>query len=273
MVEGLRTLGITDSSVVVVHSSLRSFGSVDGGAATIAEALVTACGTVVVPSGTWDSTGVPAPPGSERPNNAARAAQNWPEFDVALDRATAFDPDLPIDKELGAIPEALRVGFEHVRGTHPLFSFQAVGPQATNVIAGERLDWPLGPIEVVADLDGVVLLLGVDHTVNTAIHLAEQRLGRSRFYRYAKLDAGVWMELPNIPGQSHRFDDLEPALRPRTRSVPIGDCTARVVKIQDVLRTATEAILSNPRALLCDDPECRCGAALAQRIAAMDSTS
>ena len=55
-------------------------------------------------------------------------------------------------------------------------------------------------------LGGAVLLRDVDHTFNTTIHLAEQRLGRSCFYRYAKLDDGVWMALPNIPGQSHRFD-------------------------------------------------------------------
>ena len=267
MVEGLRALGITHSSIVVVHSSLRSFGSVDGGAAAIAEALLAACGTVVVPSGTWDLAGVLAPPGSERPNNAARAARSWAEFDAAVDRATAFSPASPIDKELGAIPEALRIGFEHVRGRHPLFSFLAVGQHAAEVIAGERLDWPLGPIEVVEELDGDVLLLGVSHTVNTAIHLAEQRLGRSRFYRHAKVADGVWMELPNIPGQSHRFDDLEPALRDFTTRAQIGDCSARLVKVRDVLRTATEVILRDPSALLCDDGECRCGAALAQRLA------
>jgi aminoglycoside 3-N-acetyltransferase len=80
-----------------------------------------------------------------------------------------------------------------------------------------------------------VLLLGVSHTSNTTIHLAEQYLGRSRFYRYAKSADGLWAELPNIPGASHEFDAIE----------------------------------ADPAGLLCtNDPTCRCAAALQQRMAA-----
>lgn len=150
----------------------------------------------------------------------------------------------------------------------PALSFLAVGLHADEVIGGERLDWPLGSIDAVASLDGDVLLLGVGHTVNTAIRLAEQRLGRSRFYRYAKLQPGVWAELPNVPGQSHRFDDLEPMLRSHTKETLIGDCPARLVKVRDVLYHATVAISTDAAALLCNDDECRCGAARRQRGAA-----
>lgn len=201
IVWGLRGLELGRDSTVVVHASLRSFGVVEGGANTVARGLAAVCGTVVMPSGTWDLTGVPAPPGSERPNNAALSTDSWDEFDVAVDRAVPFSRGLPVDRELGAIAEAMRVSHEHVRGEHPLFSFLAVGAHATEVIAAERLDCPLGPIDAAASLDGEVLLLGVDHTVNTAIHLAEQRLGRSRFYRYAKIADCIWAEFPNTPGR------------------------------------------------------------------------
>lgn len=158
---GLRGLGLGSESVVVVHSSLRSFGRVEGGAAAVAKALVSVCGTVVAPSWTWDRTGIRAPPGSIRPDNAALAAATWEEFDAALDRAVPFSDDLPIDKELGAIPEALRLNFTHVRGRHPLLSFLAIGTHAKEVIHAERLDWPLGSLEAMAQVDGEVLLLGV----------------------------------------------------------------------------------------------------------------
>lgn len=269
LVAGLGALGLDGRSVVIVHSSLRSFGLVDGGAGTVAEALASTCGTVVVPSGTWELTGVPAPPGLQRADNAARHAESWEHFDAVLAQAVPFSADLPIDKELGAVPEALRLRFDHVRGQHPLFSFLATGRHADDVVAGARPDWPLGPIEAVADLDGDVLLLGVGHRTNTAIHLAEQRLGRSRFRRYAKLQAGVWGELPNVPGQSHRFDDLEPALRYLTTETRIGNCRARLVKVRDVLEQATLAISRDPGALLCDEDECRCGAARRQREAVL----
>jgi aminoglycoside 3-N-acetyltransferase len=128
-------------------------------------------------------------------------------------------------------------------------------------------------LEVLAEREGDVLLLGVSHTSSTAIHLAEQRLGRSRFYRYAKVTDQVWMELPNIPGQSHRFDEIEPHCRAATQEVMIGLCRARRIPIRQVLATAQPLILANPSALLCDDPQCRCFAALQQRLETLSRES
>lgn len=254
---------------MLVHSSLRSFGHVVGGAATVARALVATGATVVVPSGTWDHAGVRPPPGLVRENNAATPAPTWSDFEAAL--ARPFSQDLPIDTALGAIPEALRRGFEHRRGAHPLFSFLAVGPHAGEVIAAATLDWPLGAIEIVTDLGGHVLLLGVDHTTNTTIHLAEQRLGRSRFFRYAKVAEGVWMELPNVPGESHCFNELEPLVGGATRRTMIGRCEAQLVPAVSVLEGATALIARDPGALLCRDVACRCVAARLQREAVVGS--
>ncbi len=267
IVQGLRALDLDGTSAVIVHSSLRSFGPVEGGAFTVCKALVAVCGTVLLPAASWDLTGVPAPPGLMRPHNAAPAAASWAEFDAAVAQAVPYAPDLPIDRELGIISETMRLSFEHRRSAHPLFSYLAVGRHADELISAQRLDWPLGPIEALAAIGGNVLLLGVTHTSNTAIHLAEQRLGRSRFYRYAKADRGVWMELPNIPGESHRFDEMEMDVARVTREVRIGSCRARRMAVADVLAAAERRILHDPAALLCADPECRCGAALQQRLA------
>lgn len=264
--QGLRALGLSERSTVVVHSSLRSFGHVDGGANAVADALVAVCRNVVVPSGTWDDhCGIPAPPALERPNNSAAVTNTWEEFDAALEAAVPFSPDLPIDKHLGAIPEALRTSHAHSRSTHPLIGFLAVGKDAREITAQGRLDWPLGPLEVVEALDGFILLLGVGHTANTTIHLAEQRLGRSRFYRYAKAADGVWMELPNVPGQSHRFGDIDVLLEADTRTTEIGRCRARTMRSRRLVEVATGALEAEVGALLCEDDECRCGAARRQR--------
>jgi aminoglycoside 3-N-acetyltransferase len=269
IVAGLRALGLDQDSSVVVHSSLRSFGRVEGGAPAVCRALLSVCGTVLLPAGSWHLTGVPAPPGLIRPNNAVLVAESWDEFDTALARAVPFTPESPIDRELGVIPETMRLTVAHARSMHPLLSYIAVGQHAETLVRAQRLDWPLGPLEALAALDGNVLLLGVTQTTNTTIHLAEQRLGRSRFFRYAKAAPGVWMELPNIPGQSHRFDDLAPALAGQTNKVLIGTCLAQRIAIQSALDVATRAIRIDPAALLCDDPECRCGAALQQRLASI----
>lgn len=267
IVDGLRALGLTHESAVLVHASLRSFGRVDGGADAVCDALTEVCGTVLVPSGTWDLTGVPAPPNLIRPNNAVHTAEDWQGFDEALAKAVPFSPDLPIDRGFGIVPETLRRNHPHVRSTQPLFGFLATGEHADQLITDVRDDWSLGPIAALAELDGDVLLLGVDHTVNTTIHLAEQRLGRSRFFRYAKVGEGIWAELPNIPGESHRFDEIEPELKPVTAETRIGDCRARRIRVADVLATTERLITADPKALLCDDdPACRCAAALQQRL-------
>jgi aminoglycoside 3-N-acetyltransferase len=268
IVQGLRALGLDESRSVLVHASLRSFGRVDGGAETVCRALVEVCGTVMMVAGSWELTGLPAPPGLVRPRNAYYQADSWETFDEALSEAATFTPDLPVDRWLGRIAETMRLRLPHRRGDHPLFSFLAVGTRAGRLIEAQRLDWPLGPIDALAELDGDVVLLGVDHTANTAIHLAEQRLGRSRFYRYAKAAPGVWMELPNISGESHHFDEIEPELRPATTEVQIGACRARRIPVRDVLAGTERLILANPAALLCDDQDCaRCAAALQQRLA------
>lgn len=76
------------------------------------------------------------------------------------------------------------------------------------------------------------------------------------------------MELPNIPGDSHRFDAIEPHLRPHTHRVAIGAARVRRVPVAAVLDTATALIEADPAALLCtDDPMCRCAGALQQRLA------
>jgi aminoglycoside 3-N-acetyltransferase len=265
---GLRALGLDETSAVIVHASLRSFGRVEGGARAVCEALLETCGTVLMPAFSWDLTGVPAPPGLERPANAAPVALSWAEFESALARAVPFSDDLPIDREIGLIPETLRRELPHHRSRHPLISFIAAGRHAAALIGAARLDWPLGPIEALAGLGGDVLLLGVGHTSDTTIHLAEQRLGCARFYRYAKLDQGVWAELPNIPGCSDGFDRIEPALAARTREVAIGACRARRVAVADVLATATRLIEADPTALHCSRSGCgRCPAAVEQRLA------
>ena len=264
---GLRRLGLNGSSSVIVHASLRSFGHVDGGADAVCRALIGTCGTVMMLAGSGDLTRVPAPPGLVRPRNAYYTAESWESFDEALANAVSFSVGLPVDRWLGRIAESLRQGFPHERGAHPFLSFLAVGTHARRLVAAQRLDWPLGPIQELADLGGHVLLLGVSHTSNTTIHVAEQQLGRSLFYRYAKAAPGVWMELPNISGDSDSFDEIESELAPVTAETPIGRCRARLVAVQDVLAAATRLIESDPSALLCEKEDCRCSATLQQRLA------
>lgn len=267
---GLARLGLAPDAVVMVHSSLSSFGHIVGGARAVVEALRQACGTVVMLASSWELTSTVAPPGLIRPNNAYFNADSWAEFDAEVAKATPYRANLPVDRWVGRVPHALVHEFPSVRGIHPLLSFAAIGEYEREVIGAQTLTDPLGPLRVVHRLDGYVLQLGVTHTTNTTMHLAEQMLGRSLFYRYARGADGLWVELPNISGESHEFDRIEPYLAPVTKSVRIGDCPARLLRVADVLDTTKRLIEADPGALLCDDAECRCGAAYRQRLAYME---
>lgn len=269
--EGLGALGLDGSSAVIVHSSLSSFGRVEGRALTVCRALMATCGTVLMPAFTWGATNVCPPPGPSRPLNAAEPAPSWEAFDETLAQAAPFSEDLAIDKGIGLIPETMRRELSCLRSKHPKVSFIAAGRHAEKLVGAQRLDHPLGPIEALAELDGDVLLLGVGHSRNTTIHLAEQRLGRSRFYRYAKIAPGAWVELPNLPGCSEGFDAIESHLAGATQEAVIGECHAHRIPVADVLEVAERLIVADPGALLCDREGCgRCEAALRQRLAWME---
>lgn len=265
--DGLRQLGLGRSSDVLVHSSLRSFGYVDGGAEAVCQALVDTCRTVLMPGWTFDLTAIAPPPGLERPHNAYPPADDWATFDASVAKATAYRDDLPVDRWLGRISDVLQTSFAPLRSSHPLMAWLAVGERAAEVLAAQRHDRPLGPIEA---LGGDVLLLGVGHTSNTTIHVAEQHLGRSRFFRYAKIGDGSWAEFPNISGSSEHFDLIEPLLRPATTEVMIGSCRARRIPIAAVLAATRQLVLDDPAAMLCtDEHDTRCAAAIQQRLLAM----
>ena len=90
IVEGLRKLGVKPGNGLVVHSSLRSFGQVNGGAETVIEALmdvVTAEGTILMPSFNHDEPFREGGPGIHDPettptSNGAIPDRFWRRADV-----------------------------------------------------------------------------------------------------------------------------------------------------------------------------------------------
>jgi aminoglycoside 3-N-acetyltransferase len=98
IIAGLQQFGLPADAVVMVHSSLSSFGHVAGGARTVVDALRQVCGTVVMLAGSGDLTRLHAPPGLIRPNNAYFNASSWAEFDEAVAKATPYRPNLPVDR-------------------------------------------------------------------------------------------------------------------------------------------------------------------------------
>jgi aminoglycoside 3-N-acetyltransferase len=173
----LRALGLGGGDVVLVHSSLSALGWVSGGVQAAAQALldaVTPGGTVVVPT---QSGGLSDPAEWRNPP----VPEAW--VDAVRDSMPAYDPDRTPTRGMGAIAELLRTWPGAIRSAHPNVSFAAIGPAAERIVASHELANSLGensPLARLYDLDAFVLLLGVDHSSNTSLHLAEYRSGRGQ---------------------------------------------------------------------------------------------
>jgi len=163
---------------------------------------------------------------------------------------------MPVDKSLGVIAEMLRQHSDARRSIHPIYSF--AGVNADDAIFAQTLEDPFAPIEILTRADGWVLLIGVDHTVNTSIHYGEQLSGRRQFTRWALTYNGI-VACPRWPGCSNGFEKISPHLAWFTQDIRIGSALVQAISLQSVVAVVQELIAEDPLALLCDREDCeRC---------------
>jgi len=245
---GLRDLRLGDAPVIV-HSSLKSFGPVDGGVETLLDAMTKVFVTIVVPTFTYKTMLTPRTgPGNNAITYGTGTDQNR--------MAEFFTPRMPADRLMGILPETLRKHPHANRSSHPIQSF--AGINAEKILAAQTLPDPLGPLGVLEEQDGWVLLLGVDHTVNTSIHFAEKLAGRRQFVRWALTPKGV-VECPGFPGDSAGFQAIGPDIEKFTRRVQIGNAPVQAVPLKMLFRVVIARIKKDPLALLCQQENCeRC---------------
>lgn len=234
------SLGIGSGDYVVVHSALRSLGSVEGGADAVIDALL-ACigprGLLVMPTFTY--------------------------YDDPYDPAAT-------PSRTGALTEALRKRPDAVRSLHPTHSVVAIGQAAAAICDGHHRVPGLGPdspLDRAAKEGGTVLLLGVKHDSNSTVHVGEA------YARAPYLDVPFNPEWPTRihveplggkvqvlgpPGCSRAFGAVEAGLRRRgaIRDGRIGRAVVQRMPGQAVIDSAVELLRENPGVLLCSDPAC-----------------
>jgi len=245
-VAGFRTLGLGKHSRVIVHASLSAFGEVAGGPETMLGAIVSSFQTVIVPTFTTRCM-VIAPDGPE--HNAITPQ----EEQLDNSKAEFFVPEMPADRAMGRVAEALRTQPQAQRSMHPLLSF--AGIHAEPFLEAQTLDDPWGLIGALADADGDLLLMGVDHRSDVSLHYAEQRAGRRQFVRWALTPGGI-VACPGWSGCRDGFGAISQRLGGLAGRVQVGAGWIETVPLRDLINLAVGWIREDPQALLCSRPSC-----------------
>jgi len=174
LVAGLSQIGLTDGDVLMVHSSYKSLGGVDGGAETVIDALreiVGTQGTVLFPTFNF---------------------QSWTEthyFDI---RETY--------SKMGVITELARLRPNAVRTPHPIYSFAVLGAQKDEFVdcSDPEAYGHNSVFGLFHKLNGMMLSIGLHfNDTFSMIHYVEYHTGCD--YRRNKNSSGIYVDLDGLP--------------------------------------------------------------------------
>ncbi|MCE0558887.1 AAC(3) family N-acetyltransferase [Motilimonas sp. E26] len=242
-----------------IHGSIKSFGHLEGGAASLFDPLIAADCTLIMPSFTYSPLANP-PSSWQFAGNGHRGEWDFftPEpFDVQGN---------DIEPSMGALPKALLHYPNRERSQHPINSFVGVGPHAAEILQRQTLQNVYGLYE--NQPQAWVLTLGVDLTSVTPIHYGEQLSGRELFQRWAQQinphTGQVETVLAAIGSCSNGFNNLAPVLAPIAREYTVGASLWTLYPLEPLVKRCKRAISAQQSITHCPDRNCiRCQDAIA----------
>ncbi|WP_018883758.1 AAC(3) family N-acetyltransferase [Paenibacillus massiliensis] len=244
LVKQLEQLGIDSQGTLLVHSSLKSMGPVEGGADTVLDAYTAYMkdGLLVLPTHTWSYI-------------------------------KADNPRFYVDQSpscIGILPELFRNRPGVVRSWHPTHSVAALGQDAVEFTKDDHLfDTPCARGSAwgkLLDRKATILLVGVDLRRNTFIHGVEEwadipgRLTDVHEMLYTVLPDGT--EIP-VPSRRHwglswseHFWKVDEVLESTgaMRKGQLGDAVVRVCDAAAVAKVITEMLADKPELFSDNNP-------------------
>ena len=148
----IKQMGILPTDTVLIHTSMRAIGEVEGGADGVIDAFrdYLTEGLFLVPTHTWSVV-----------------TENQPVYDVRS--------SVP---NIGALPRAAAARTDGVRSLHPTHSMWGIGKDAAAYLKNEEnAATPSAPgfaWERLYTRNTKILLIGVNNTKNTFIHSVEE---------------------------------------------------------------------------------------------------
>ena len=239
----LRSMGLTEGDSVIVHSSFRSLKPFDDGPREVVDAIL----NVIGPNGNL----------------------MLPTFNYSSPPPEPYYDPRETPCRTGAIAELGRQRADAVRSLHPTHSVAVIGPEATALTEGHlhtRTFGPGCPVDRLARCGGKVLLLGMDHTTNSMIHVAEEhaqipkppRADPTQRFRVRKPDGSFIDHL--LDSSTSCSLGFETAARvAQTTRTDLGNCVLQLMNGQTLIDDLVNLLHEQPTALLCDRPDChRC---------------
>ncbi len=163
IIKGLREIGVNEGDILFVHSSLSSFGYVEGGAETVINALMKVLG-----------------------EGGTLAMPSFPVFEPHGEYGLVYNNDVVFDvrespSRMGKITDVFWRYPGVKRSLHPTHSVACWGHRRDWLLEGhERCLCSCGkdtPFHKLCQARGKILLMGVTHESNTTIHTIEDTNG------------------------------------------------------------------------------------------------
>lgn len=224
IVSGLKKLGLKKGDIVLVHSSLSSLGKVEGGPETVIQALLETVG------------------------KKGTVMMPYP-----LGKAT-------IAKVFSSMPGVFK-------SIHPTHSVSAMGAKARYLTKDhDKMETACGkgtPFGKLVDLNGYILLIGVDQDRNTTLHTAEDYADLPylsvKEFKYVD-ENGVEKTLvqKRFPGPHRNFIGMDRVfLEKKIMKIGrIGNAMVRLIDAKKMVKLCLEILKKNPAAFLCENPNC-----------------
>lgn len=239
LVGQLHAIGAEPEMTLVVHTSFRAVGPIEGGPDQLIAALTDAIG----PSGTLV---MPTMTGSRR--------------------LETFNPAVTPTRGMGIVAETFWRQPGVLRSSHPTSSFAARGPLAAEIAASGPVmpvHGPDSPIGRIHAHGGWALLIGVGQDSNTTIHLAEQMAGVPyRIRKWTTVLVGGRPQRVDFDETDHccrNFDLVDGWLEERglLRRGNVGQADTRLMRLSDVIGVTLPMLQADPLRFLCQ-PDAGC---------------
>ena len=150
----LKSMGLKGDETILIHSSMKAIGAVDGGADTVLDAWMEYFkdGLLLLPTHTWKTVNADNP---------------------------VYNP-YTTPSCVGLLTNMFMKRDGVIRSLHPTHSMSGYGKNAAEYLAGEEYNntpcTPGGCYDRLKEVGGKVLLVGVGHERNTYIHSVEEVL-------------------------------------------------------------------------------------------------